>query len=785
MQQRRTNVPTGHLWVEEGEQFEALIAEVAPTTIASRTYSFAVPASMKDSLAVGQRVMVPMGSSGRAVQGFVVSVQRKVWDTTLRPIDSLVDSESFLTPELIELGREIARHYACPLGRTLKALTPDAVRKGRGLRTVRYARLARSIEEIAAAKNRLTEKRRILLDLLSGSTEPVRVDRLLAQAGASNAILLALVRLGWVEVVKKREAAAGRQNETPQVEPEFELSDEQLAALEQINRAIDASAFSVTLLHGVSGSGKTEVYVRAIRRVVADGRQAILLVPEIVLTTQVVGRLSARFTDVAVNHSGLTGAQRSLIWREIASGRKKVVIGTRSAVFAPCPDLGLICVDEEQENSYKNLQAPRFHVRDVAIMRAKQLGIPVLLGSATPAIETWYNSEHRSEYKRVLLPHRVRRLPLPKVHIVDMGEEFATMKSRVILSRLLERLMNETLARGEQALVLMNRRGFATQVFCPACRTRIECPHCNVGLVVHRANGQSICHYCRTRVTTPTDCPNICCRGKLVHFGAGTQRVEEVLTARFPGIRLERVDSDTMRHRRDYQRIVDDFEAREIDVLVGTQMIAKGLDFPFVSLVGVIQADAAGLATDFRTQERLFQLITQVAGRAGRADTSGQVVVQTMTPELPALACALNHDFDSFVARELEVRARVGLPPFRRLARIVLAHKREEFARREAVALAERIRAVIASTGNSPPPEPRASARANVPADDASPVTADVWGPSPCTLLRLRGKYRYDLLLRTANASTMRQLLSKLETSGALRTKAESMIIDVDPVSLA
>ena len=763
MGRARSKEQTGYLWIEEGERREGLVAEVAPILPLRRTYAFAVPQAMESSLALGQRVRVPLGRRGRPVPGFVVALDRKTWESTLRPIDSLVDAGSFLSPELIDLGRQITQHYGCPLGQTLKAITPEAVRRERGLKTVRYARLARSLEEIRGAGGQLTPKREKLLDTLAASPKPAPLDRLLRETGTSPAILRAVVGQGWVRIEKRKEVGDGADFDLPLVEPTFELSEEQGDALDKINRKIKGNRFSVTLLFGVSGCGKTEVYIRAIRGVVERGRQAVLLVPEIVLTTQLVQRLAARFEKVALNHSGLTDAQRSLIWRQVAAGEKKVVIGTRSAVFAPCPNLGLICVDEEQETSYKNLQAPRFHVRDVAILRAKQLGIPVVLGSATPSIETWYNSKHREHYERIVMRRRVRELPMPTVQVVDMRDEYAEQKQAVVLSRLMDRLLAVALQRGEQAVILMNRRGFANRIYCPACRMHLTCPNCNVNLVVHTATGESICHYCRSRIPTPTRCPNVTCGEKLVQFGLGTQRVEEVLAARFPEARIARVDSDTMTHRRKYQQIVDDFESRKVDVLVGTQMIAKGLDFPCVSFVGVIHGEPQGLATDFRAHERLFQLITQVAGRAGRGDAPGRVVVQTTMPEIPALTCALAHDYESFVADELPVRQKTGLPPFRRLARIVLAHPREATARGEAEALHGRVQEAI---------------------DSLAVPYADILGPNPCPLARLRGRYRYDLLLRTLGASDLRQLIHKLEESDALRTKAESILLDVDPVSL-
>ncbi|MBI4718046.1 MAG: primosomal protein N' [Planctomycetes bacterium] len=755
---------TDFLWIEEGEARVGWVAEVAPLVPVHQTYSFAVPRELESSLSVGQRVCVRLGRRGRPVAAFIVGLDRRPWDATLRPLDSVVDHASYLTADLVELGRQIARHYVCPLGTTLKAVTPEAVRLERGMRAVRYAALSRPVSDIQALHPRMTRPRAALLAALAECERPVPVEELLRRTAVSNAVLRGAVRAGWVTLTVCKEPETSTAAPAVQVEPAFELNAEQAQALAHVAQQIDAGGFSVTLLFGVSGSGKTEVYIRAMRRVVAAGRQAILLVPEIVLTTQLVQRLAARFPDVAVHHSGLTETDRSLLWRQVAAGTKSVVIGTRSAVFAPCPRLGLLCVDEEQEGSYKNLRAPRFHVRDAAIMRAKILGIPVVLGSATPSLEVWYHSDHRPEYQRVVLRRRVRELPLPKVHIVDMRQEWVERKEMVILSRIMEERLGETFARGQQALLLINRRGFAHRIFCPQCAMRVTCPQCNVGLVVHAAAGVSLCHYCHARLPTPTTCPNVSCGAQLVHTGIGTQRVEENLARRFPSARIQRVDSDTMTHRSQYQRIVDDFEARRIDCLVGTQMIAKGLDFPHVSFVGVIDADPTRMGSDFRAEERLFQLITQVAGRAGRADATGRVVVQTTMSALPSLQFALSHDYEAFAAAELAIRGKVGLPPFRRLARFVLAHAREEAARQAAEELTLRIREALV---------------------ELALATADVVGPNPCALTRLRGKYRYDVLARTAGASDLRLLTEHLEQSGALRVKAASLVVDVDPVELS
>ncbi len=767
---------SGLLWVEEGEQRLGIVAEVAPIIPVTKTYAYAIPDELAEKVAIGHRVQVSVGRRGRLTPGFVVALDRRIWDSTLRPIDLLIDDRSYLSPELVALARTISRHYCCPLGRTLKAITPAPVRQGRGLKKVRYLRLSDSIDALVAGSKRLTAGRKAVVNRLSGSREAVAFDDLSIQAEVSAAVLRKMIAEGWL-TAEVREEIAGKaglkgaatpapaEKNAAAAEPDFLLNTPQQEAIDAIRATVAENVFRVLLLYGVSGSGKTEVYIHAMRNVLASGRQAVLMVPEIVLTTQLVNRIAARLPNVAVMHSGLPDAQRSVMWRQIASGQRTVVIGTRSAIFAPCPKLGLIIVDEEQEPSFKNLQAPRFNVRDVAIMRAQELCIPVVLGSATPSLETWYRSDHRSDYRRLVLPGRVRDLPMPTVHVVDMDVEQAEVKRTVLLSRIMETGLRDTLDRGEQALLLINRRGFATRLVCPDCRARITCPNCNVNLVVHTAGAFTICHYCRMRVPIPERCPVVTCGAKLVQYGLGTQRIESVLSELFNSASIRRVDSDTMRKRSDYEQVVADLEARKIDILVGTQMIAKGLDFPFVSFVGVFEADAAAFAGDFRAHERLFQLITQVAGRAGRSDAPGKVVVQTGNPhELPALRHALTHDYETFAAEELRVRERIGWPPFRRIARLVLSHPREQTARESS----EETYAAISETMKALALE-----------------QADILGPASCTVSRIRGRYRYELIVRTRSANDLTRLLERLDQLRALRPKSASLILDVDPVSMS
>ncbi|MFQ5461524.1 MAG: primosomal protein N' [Phycisphaerae bacterium] len=752
---------TEFLWIEAGEARSGLVAEVAPLLPFSKTYSFLVPPTLESTLKPGHRVHVPIGRKGRLVEGFVVALDRRVWDATLRPIASMADSESYLNSELIALGRELSAHYACPLGRTLNALVPRAVRDRAGIKRVRYASLATSVGQ-AITEVRGSKQRR-LLEVLADGEGALAVGVLLKTAEASSASLKSLVDKGLIKTETREETPVMPDESGPVVEPELRLTEGQEEALRVIRRKIEQNRFSVTLLFGVSGSGKTEAYIRALQQVLRLGRQGIMLVPEIALTTQMVHRLTSRFERVAVNHSGLTDRHRSLLFSEIQRGSRDVVIGTRSAVFAPCPNLGLIVVDEEQETSYKNLQAPRFHVRDVAIARAKQLDIPCLLGSATPSLEVWHRSTTHPDYTRVTLSRRVKNLPMPQVLVVDMRDEQAERGFPPVISRAMEHGLSRTLARKEQAIILVNRRGFASRLFCPACRTRVECPNCKVGFVVHIATGQSACHYCHSRIPTPTHCANPSCHAALQRAGIGTQRVEQVLGELFPAATITRADSDTMTHRSKYESLIDEFQQRRIDVIVGTQMIAKGLDFPFVSFVGVINADPTSLTSDFRAQERLFQLVTQVAGRAGRSETPGSVIVQTTFPDISALEFAPKHDYPSFAEGELADRKRFGWPPFSRLARVVVTHRRDDVAAREAEAMAGRFRAVIA---------------------EHAFAATECLGPNPCALARLRGVYRHELLVRSATALTLRDVLKTLDMSGATRCRSASSMIDVDPVSL-
>ncbi len=783
MSARKQPEPTGFLFAEEGEARVGMVAEVAPVLPGAAlrgrgTYPFVVPDAMVGDIEPGRRVRVPIGRSGKRVaDGFVIDVSRRAWESTVRPIHAVVDDHTFLTPPLMQLGRWIADYYCCPLGKTLAAMTPEAVRAGAGLARVRYVHARTTLAAMEASESRVTPARRAVMEALQAATtaeSAIRLADVCNRAGVTTGIVREMARKGWIEIAERRELPPAdrtdplgdaSKSDVPGglAEPTFQLTPEQSAALDALRVRIDAREYSTTLLFGVSGSGKTEVYVRAIRHAVSGGGQAILLVPEIMLTTQLVARLARRFERVAILHSGLTGAQRSVTWRRIAAGELNVVIGTRSAVFAPCPDLRLICVDEEQESSYKNLQAPRFHVRDVAVMRAKQAGIPIVLGSATPSLETWHNATVAGRFHRLDIRGRVHARPMPRVSVVDMRTEAWARQHEAILSRLLQARLVETVGRGEQAVILINRRGYATRIFCPACRVNIACPNCSVSLVVHIHHSEARCHYCRMVIPLPDRCPNVTCRQPVMRAGLGTQRVEEAIAKLLPEARIRRVDSDTMHHRDEYIDVIRAFEERSLDVLVGTQMVAKGLDFPAVSLVGVINAEGLSASADFRFGEHLFQLLTQVAGRAGRAETDGEVVIQSSMPDSPAVRLAAQHDYTTFAAGELHARHTIGYPPFARLVRFIVSHEKDATALAGAEQIAARLRELVE----------RLALRG-----------ANAVGPAPCVMPRLRGKYRYDVLLRAAGTAEVAAVRRDPAFADAVRVKSGVVQIDVDPIAL-
>jgi primosomal protein N' (replication factor Y) len=627
-------------------------------------------------------------------------------------------------------------------------------------RTVRYAVL---IDDVRLP--RLNENQQAILAELAAAAGELPVAEL-RRLEVPASTLATLVKRELVRI-EERPADFHLTHPHAFATPDHELNSAQNEALRTITDAVEASEFRPLLLQGVTGSGKTAVYLAAMRRTLDAGRTAILLVPEIGLTPAMAAQLHHVFgSEVALLHSALTPEERGEQWHRIRKGEARVVVGTRSGIFAPVEKLGLVVVDEEQDSSYKQESMPRYHARDVAVMRAKLAGAAVVLGSATPSLETWHNAT-TGKYQRIEIRERVMDRPLPEVRLVDMRQEFQETGEEHLFSRALIEQTKETLDRGEQAIILLNRRGYSFVVVCRACGVKLECENCSIALTYHKAlpgDGQAAgqrleCHYCGYKKTVPRRCPS--CESEYLYFlGAGSQQGEERLQEIFPGARIGRMDRDTVRGRGDMERMLVRLHTGEINLLVGTQMIAKGHDVHGVTLVGVVGCDYALGLPDFRAAERVFQLLTQVSGRAGRGELPGQVIVQTYHPEHYAIQCAAAHDFAGFVERELRFRRAMHYPPYAALANVLLQSRRLEEAAGWAAALG------------------RWCAQTTL-------RHVRVLGPATAPIAKIKRTYRFHLVMkgesRRALQQALRALLAHAEETGIARA---NLIIDVDPVSL-
>ncbi|MDP8298729.1 MAG: primosomal protein N' [Candidatus Tantalella remota] len=531
---------------------------------------------------------------------------------------------------------------------------------------------------------------------------------------------------------------------------------EQKQVLEEINACVDEGRHEVFLLHGITGSGKTEIYLQTMENVLSKGKTGVVLVPEISLTPQTVERFMSRFGDkVAVFHSRMLQSARFTEWKRIKDGQARMVVGPRSAVFSPFEDPGVFIVDEEHEPSYKQEDVPRYHAREVAIERARVARAPVILGSATPSLES-YHKTVMGEYRLVELTQRVEEKKLPKVKLVDMRMEFDTRTGKKVVSRVLAEGLQKDIAKKQQALIFLNRRGYSTFINCHKCGYILKCSKCDSPMVFHQTKAELICHYCNRRMNPPAMCP-LCKDEKLMYRGTGTQKVETELKKILPGVRIERMDSDTMSKRGAHEKVLKDFTDHKIDIIVGTQMIAKGLDFPKVTQVGVISADANLNLPDFRSGERTFNLITQVAGRAGRGDRGGEVIVQTFTPEHYAINLAVKHDYNSFYLREIESRRQLMFPPFVSLVKITVRSRIEDNVIKVTERLAETLKKKIPSI--------------------------DILGPAPAPMTRLRGFYRWNVLIKSKDREDMVKKL-RVALKGFRKGSGVFMAVDIDPMSM-
>lgn len=756
-----------------------IVVDVAFESGADETFTYALPDGM--DVRPGQRVEVTFGRKNAVQVGFVVGVRRSGPEDSanasgrpyrLKEVRRILDEEPLLNERLLELARWVSDYYVSPLGQVLGAMVPAAVKKGIGLRERSYyyliapeAELSRpqhkKVAEVLRAAGALTEAKALSKEELAAAAE------------VSPAVLKTLEKKQVI--IESRRSLLHALPVIPEdlrvAEHPVTLTDEQQHALTRIRERMHTAAFGVTLLHGVTSSGKTEIYLRAIDEVIRMGRQAIVLVPEIALTAQTVERFRRRFSGIAVMHSELTAAQRNHQWHEIREGRAEVVVGARSAVFSPLPKLGLIVVDEEHEGSYKQDTVPRYHGRDAAIKRAQLESAHVILGSATPSLEMLHNCRTREYFDRIPLTRRVMNMPMPEMRLVDMSSFVGPGGQIRLLSDELEKQMTAALERGEQIILLLNRRGYSFFIRCGACGHVVTCPNCDVAMTFHRRKtavrspageeylpGVGVCHHCLSQAMVRRACP--LCRGGMELVGLGSQKLEEVVQGRFPGARVERFDSDAVAGK-DYYRILKDFAEGNIDILAGTQMLAKGLHFPNVTLVGVVSADTALSLADFRSNERTFQLISQVSGRAGREGKPGRVVVQTLFPGHSAIEHALRHDYEGFVEEELCLRAELGLPPYARIAVVQMRDEKYDRLSQAAEAMKARLDVVAKNEG----------------------LGVHILGPMDAPIARVARMHRMQIVLKAKDAPALNKLFRAARKLPAIRPAVQT-VYDVDPVHI-
>lgn len=703
----------------------------------------------------GRRVRVPLGRGNRPVVGYCVEVAvTSTGGRKLKPVSAVLDTAPLLSPRMLEIGQWIAEYYLAPLGQVLEGILPAGVRGKAGTRETTLFSVP---TRVAARMTRLDlpEKQAHALKILAASSKPLALKQWMARAECTSGPISALRKKELVESRVERIDTDPLLEQPVARREALELNPAQAAALETITTALDRREQSTLLLHGVTGSGKTEVYIQAIEKVVSFGRQAIVLVPEISLTPQTVGRFRERFDHVAVLHSHQSDVERHRHWKRIASGEVQVVVGARSAIFAPTPHLGLVVIDEEHETSFKQDTAPRYHAREVALQRTRMDQIPLVLGSATPSLEAWH-AAGRGDYQLISLPDRVSNLPLPVVRAVDLRDQEHRKWNRGAISRPLHQAMTAALADGGQVILLLNRRGYSTHVQCPACGFVLKCDSCDVSMVFHRQANHVVCHWCDRVEPPPTHCPD--CKDANIRYGGfGTQKLEAEVRARFPDARVLRMDTDSMRRPGSHEQALDSFRNGEVDVLLGTQMIAKGLDFPNVTLVGVVNADTSLHFPDFRASERTFHLVTQVAGRTGRGSQGGRVLVQTLSPDHPALVAAMQHNYQAFAASELPEREMLNYPPFGRMARVVIRGPNDQVTLAVADELAGKIRTAGAGTR--------------------------VMGPAPCTIAKLRELFRYHILVIAPDVAALHKAAAPL--AGKLKLpEGVQWIVDIDPVDM-
>ncbi|SPD74957.1 Primosomal protein N [uncultured Desulfobacterium sp.] len=796
------------------------------------TFSYAVPKELKAVAEIGRRVTVPF--QGLEVTGYILGKSLAYEHNELKEVTEVLDDEPLFYPQIVPFFEWVADYYVYPIGKVIQSVLPGGLNKKSfkvaSLTETGHEALLRlpphydeikilawikdnpdkrlpfSFSEVEPLKKRgwliITEgtcrrharplmrrfirlKERADLDDVQvkkgrgtgaknemeffeaiGHGDPVLLCDLTAKFSNAGRLVNKWVKAGLLETGMSPVFRNPAGEIITQTAPPLELYDQQVKVLSHIRRCLDRKTFSTCLLHGVTGSGKTEVYLRAIEYALAHGRQAILLTPEISLAAYMEGIFRSRLGDrVIIYHSGLSPGERYDQWRRIARGEADLVIGARSALFAPLPRLGLIMVDEEHDTSYKQDAAPRYQGRDAAVVRCKMEGALAILGSGTPSIQSFQNCLNR-KYHLLVMSDRVEKRPLPDIEIVDMRPPRDKPFHIPVISRRLKKAIEDNLASGNQTLLFLNRRGFHRMYVCRSCGKPVSCPHCDVGLTYHLEEDRLVCHYCGFSSGTHLICPS-CGYPRLRAYGFGTEKVEQDLKGLFPDAHVARMDADSTKKKGEAVGILKRFSEHKIDILVGTQMITKGYDFPMVTLVGVVAADLSLGFPDFRAAERTFQILEQVAGRAGRGEQRGRVIIQTFNPDHYAIEAAARHDFDLFFKKEKALRFQLGYPPFSRLAFLMLKGNSMEETKEACHVLTRNIMDVINRT-----------------ADGAKET--QVLGPVQALVSKIKGKYRWQILIKSRSALQLQNLLEEAEamSKNILKSKGVSLAIDVDPYQM-
>lgn len=785
-----------------------------PASQINRVFDYLIPDHLTGTLEVGMRVVVPFGP--RTIMGYVLELTDHSEVEGLKPIKSLMDIAPILTAELIEVGKWLANHTMSFYISTFQAMLPQALKADyhKLIHRLTTASLPEPFERIFAGRDYLdftdleatdmplsqfkqllhdgdleiiyqvkrkdnikkqtvvnrigttaqldeyaanlsnqAKKQKIMVDYLADLTEPMLLKTFLAKMKTTRQTIQPLIDHNLITLIQEEVYREPYDDEAIERTEPLKLKEQQTQALTAINQAFDQRKDDVFLLHGVTGSGKTEVYLQAIDHVMKEGKEAIVLVPEISLTPQMVNRFKGRFgSDVAVMHSALSKGERFDEWRKIQRKEVKVVVGARSAVFVPFENLGLIIIDEEHEASYKQEDHPRYHTIDVAIERAKHHKCPVILGSATPTLETYARAK-KGVYHLLEMPDRSNLSAMPEIDLVDMREELHA-GNRTMFSRKLIEAIKVRLEKGEQIVLFLNRRGYSTFVMCRDCGDVIECPNCDISLTYHRNQNRLKCHYCDYNDAVPNNCPS-CESDTIRYFGTGTQKVEESLNQLIPEARIIRMDVDTTQRKGSHERLLKQFANKQADILLGTQMIAKGLDFPDVTLVGVLAADSLFNLPDFRAAERTFQLITQVSGRAGRHLLTGEVIVQSYTPDHYSINFAKNYDYQGFFAKEMAHRKAFQYPPYYYLTLITVSHSNPNRA--------QEVTRVISQLLNK----------------HLSGETK-ILGPTPSPIERIKNRYRFQCMIKYKHEPNQRDVLARILQYYEDMMRKEDLMIQID-----